>query len=378
MPAITTGTLRDWLAGHIPVTVLDVRAPEDREQWSIPGCLHVNAYEALKQGRPDALAGLDLPTGPVVTVCNRGIVSQIAAEQLRAQGFDAMSLEGGMHAWSLAWNVAEVPLPITGTRLLQVRRTGKGCLSYILGGSDEAAVIDAALDPSIYIRLAEDHGWRIRYVFDTHIHADHFSRSKLLAEATGATLLMPVSPFPLTAISTPGHTAESTCYLLDDACLFTGDTLFLTAVGRPDLHANQEEAQQRARSLFQSLTRLRALPPHLLVLPGHTGKPVPFDGIPLTASLQEVFSNLNDWFPSPETSTAADSRGTRHPSFQFTSAAGCPAASGSEDAFVTRVLSRLPPSPPNYQKIVELNRRGTAAGVDLTELEAGANRCAVA
>jgi glyoxylase-like metal-dependent hydrolase (beta-lactamase superfamily II) len=270
-----------------------------------------------------------------------------------------------MQAWSLAWNVAEVPLSLSGGRLLQVRRTGKGCLSYILGSAGSAAVIDPSLTPSVYIRLAEAQGWRIRSVLDTHVHADHLSRSRALAEQSGAALLMPaqhrvhfdfgplsdgdsiqVGSIALSALRTPGHTAESTCYLLDDRCLLTGDTLFLAAVGRPDLHANENEARERARLLYRSLCRLRSLPPHLLVLPGHTGTPVPFDGIPLALSLDQVFSLLDDWFTS-------------------------------EDAFVAQLLSRLPPTPPNYERIVDLNERGVSPGVDITELEAGANRCAV-
>jgi len=366
MNEITVDTLRAWLAEHKPVSVLDVRAQEDRDQWCVPGSMHVNAYEALKQGRQDALAGIEIPSkGRVVTVCNRGKVSQVAAEQLRARGVEAVSLTGGMQAWSLAWNVAEVPLSVPGARLLQVRRTGKGCLSYILGSAGSAAVVDASLEPSVYIRLAETHGWRIRYVFDTHVHADHLSRSRVLAQQTGAALLLPaqqrvhfdfaplsdgdaiqVGSIALSVLRTPGHTAESTCYLLDDRCLFTGDTLFLTAIGRPDLHADENEARERARLLYRSLCRLQSLPPHLLVLPGHTSMPVPFDGIPLTSPLDEVFSRLSNWF-------------------------------ASEDAFVAQLLSRLPPTPPNYMQIVDLNERGVAPDVEITELEAGANRCAV-
>src|SRR5205085_11293083 len=102
----------------------------------------------------------------------------------------------------------------------------------------------------------------------------------------------------LTAVRTPGHTAESTCYMLDDACLFTGDTLFLAAVGRPDLHASEHEGRERARLLFRSLERLRTFRSDVLVLPGHTSEPVAFDGIPLTASLQQVLSRLGDWLVS--------------------------------------------------------------------------------
>jgi glyoxylase-like metal-dependent hydrolase (beta-lactamase superfamily II) len=366
MGDITVDTLCNWLAEHKPVTVLDVRAQEDRDQWSIPGSIHVDAYESLKQGCSDALVNIEIPDQcPIVTVCGRGKVSQIAAEQLRARGLDAMSLMGGMQAWSLAWNVAEVPLAVPDSQLLQIRRTGKGCLSYVFGSVGSAAVVDASLEPSVYTRLTEAHGWRIRYVLDTHVHADHLSRSRALAEQTGATLFMPEQPsvrfdfrplsdgaaiqvgsVTLSVLRTPGHTVESTCYLLNNACLLTGDTLFLDAVGRPDLHANENEALERARLLFRSLCRLRSLPQDLLVLPAHTSGPVGFDGVPLAECLGQVFARLSSWFTS-------------------------------EDAFVERLLSRLPPTPPNYQQIVELNERGASPAVDVTELEAGANRCAV-
>jgi glyoxylase-like metal-dependent hydrolase (beta-lactamase superfamily II)/rhodanese-related sulfurtransferase len=366
MATIDAETLREWLAQGKPVTVLDVRSAEDRAQWSIPGSLHVDAYAALKENREGALEGVAIPNDrPIVTVCNRGKVSQIAADVLHKKGADVLSLDGGMQAWSLAWNTAEVPVASEDTPVIQVRRTGKGCLSYIIGSRDSAAVIDASVDPKVYFELAQQHGWRIHHVLDTHIHADHLSRSRALAELTGANLLLPaqrrvqfdfkplsdgdtieIDSLRLTAIRTPGHTAESTSYLLDDTCLFTGDTLFLAAVGRPDLHAGEREAQERARLLFQSLARLRSLRSELLVLPGHTSEPVALDGVPLSASLEQVFSRLGTWIVS-------------------------------EDAFVAHLLEHLPATPPNYQRIVELNERGAGAGADAAELEAGANRCAV-
>jgi rhodanese-related sulfurtransferase len=98
-------TLRHWLDEGKPVTVVDVRTREDREQWWIPGSIHLDAYTDLKEGRPGPLADADLPKDtPMVTVCNMGRVSELAAQQLRHRGFDAISLEGGMKSWSLAWN----------------------------------------------------------------------------------------------------------------------------------------------------------------------------------------------------------------------------------------------------------------------------------
>ena len=109
------------------VTVVDVRKGEDRVEWSIPGSVHYDAYDALNAGDNLAMEGLDLPEGaPVVTVCGRGRSSALAAEQLRREGYEAFSLEGGMEAWSLAWNTAEVPLAGAKAEVVQVRRTGKG------------------------------------------------------------------------------------------------------------------------------------------------------------------------------------------------------------------------------------------------------------
>ena len=120
-------TLRDMLERGERVTVVDVRKWEDHAEWSIPGSVHYDAYDALNAGEDRAMEGLDLPEGePVVTVCGRGRSSALAAEQLRREGYEAFSLEGGMEAWSLAWNTAEVPLAGAKAEVVQVRRTGKG------------------------------------------------------------------------------------------------------------------------------------------------------------------------------------------------------------------------------------------------------------
>lgn len=364
MKQLDTETLRQWLEDGRPVTVLDIRSPEDREQWSIPGSMHVNAYEMLKSGNPNAMAGVGLPKGrPVVTICNAGKVSQIAAQQLLRRGVEALPLSGGMKSWSLAWNTAELELG-TAT-VLQVRRTGKGCLSYMIASATGAVVIDASVDPAVYQHLAVQRGWVIRYVLDTHVHADHLSRSRALAEASGATLLLPAQnrvrfPFVsiqdghtvefgrsrLLALRAPGHTMESTCYYLDDKALFTGDTLFLSSVGRPDLHASADESRERARVLYRSLQRLLTLSPDTLIFPGHTSEPPAFDRKPICSPLSEVAARIHSWL-------------------------------GNEEDFAGAILNRIPPTPPNYLRIVELNEAGTMPEGDPTDLEAGANRCAV-
>ncbi len=360
---ITVAELQELLAAGQPVTVLDVRSPSDVD-WEIPGSIHVDAYDDLQSGRLGPLAVLDLPPGPVVTVCGVGRTAAIATHLLRVNGVEALTLDGGMRSWSLAWNTAQTT--ISDCQVVQVRRTGKGCLSYIVESQSEAIVIDASVDPDVYVRLLSERGWRLVAVADTHIHADHLSRSRQLAHLEGAALLLPTQdraqyPFrpvadadritfgstALVAMRTPGHTEESTTYLLDKTAAFTGDTLFLNSVGRPDLEGGtRQELASRARLLHMSVRRLLELPEAAQVLPGHVSKPIPFDGRLVVATVGEIRETV--------------------------------ALAGLEaETFVDAVLARIPPSPPNHSHIVELNERGEFPG-DPSELEAGANRCAIA
>jgi glyoxylase-like metal-dependent hydrolase (beta-lactamase superfamily II) len=268
-----------------------------------------------------------------------------------------------MKAWSLSWNTAEVML--ASALVTQVRRVGKGCLSYVISSGQAAVVVDASLPPDVYRSIAERLNVRIQHVLDTHIHADHLSRSKELAESLGAELLLPaqdrvrfahraikpgdvieVGSVTLNAIHTPGHTMESICYLIGGQALFSGDTLFTSSIGRPDLHADVEQARARASLLYCSVKRLLALGPDLWVFPGHTSSPPAFDRIPLAARLGVVAERLQ-------------------------------AVLLSEPAFVEWVISRVPPTPPNFERIVQLNESGEPPTEDPTGLEAGANRCAV-
>jgi glyoxylase-like metal-dependent hydrolase (beta-lactamase superfamily II) len=237
-------------------------------------------------------------------------------------------------------------------------------LSYLIGSEKEAAVIDASLEPEVYLNIARSHGWSITAVLDTHIHADHLSRSRLLAEQSGATVYLPnqervryaftpvshgeiikVGEASLMVIQTPGHTPESMSYLLDQQALFTGDTLFLQGVGRPDLHASAEETRSHAQLLHHSLHHQLLLPAQTLVLPGHTNTPTPFDKIPLTATLGDLRKKVE-------------------------------LLRLSESEFLDALVARIPPVPPNHERIIELNEAGELIENPI-KLEAGANNCAV-
>ena len=362
---LTREDLQRMLEQREPVTVLDIRRAASRADWFIPGSLHVDVYDQVGRGDTSGLDDVDLPTGePVVVVCEMGVTSAIAAAHLRERrGLDARSLQGGMLAWSVAWNVAEVPLPGTEATVLQIRRTGKGCLSYLVGSRSEAGVIDPSLPPAIYLDLARARGWTIVAVFDTHIHADHLSRARRLARDAGAELYLPEQDrahFPfrplrdgeaveiggsrLEALHTPGHTLESVSYLLGGLAVFTGDTLFTGAVGRPDLEAGAGEAARRhAEALHDSLGRLFGLPSETRVLPGHASEPIAFDGSPIAATAAEVAARVRI---------------------------------GDRDAFGRQLLERLPPPPDNHQAILFYNESGTWPEEGWERLESGANRCA--
>jgi len=362
---ITVAELQGMLNEGKDVTILDVRPKDQREEWKIEGSQYVDAYESLNQGDSSLLDALEIAENTtVVTVCAAGRVSQIASEALRKKGVNANSLEGGMKAWNYAWNTAEIKNE--NVTVIQVRRVAKGCLSYIIGSENEAVVIDASIYPMVYQQIAANHHWEIKYVMDTHIHADYISQTINLAKATNAVHLFtenakveydftPLSdrdsiPFgnaTLTAVFTPGHTPESVSYLVNEQYLLTGDTLFTDGVGRPDLKADAAQAILKAGQLFSSLGIILSLNKEdLFVLPAHTSGAVAFDGKIIGDSLSRIAVEVE--------------------------------LLGLEKAeFISQTISRIPEAPANYLQIAELNKKGNYEGINPADLEAGANRCAV-
>src|SRR5262245_1188377 len=133
---IDPSTLQNWLETGKKVTILDLRPQQEREEWFIPGSIHVNAYDKLKQNDSSVFDRIALDKSrPLVTVCGAGKTSMIAAAMLKDNGFETYSLSQGMKGWSLAWNSAVIDFP--EYKVLQLRRTGKGCLSYIIVSDKE-------------------------------------------------------------------------------------------------------------------------------------------------------------------------------------------------------------------------------------------------
>jgi glyoxylase-like metal-dependent hydrolase (beta-lactamase superfamily II)/rhodanese-related sulfurtransferase len=361
---ITVESLRQMLENKEPVFVLDVRPLSEREEWQIPGSHYVDAYERLRQGDTKVLDKIDIPANAkVITVCAAGKTSQIAAEALRQKGIDAWSLEGGMKAWGTAWNIARKQFD--DFEVVQVRRTGKGCLSYIISSNGEAVIIDASLPAEVYVNLVRHGNLSVKYVIETHIHADHLSRSAEVAAFFQVPLFLPVPnkvQFPfneiteatnfsvgkinLKSLHTPGHTIESFSFYIENNAVFTGDTLFTDGVGRPDLKSSVEESRKKARLLYRSLQHLLFLPGQVLVFPAHTNKPVEFDRKILDTTIAEAKTNISMLHKQ-------------------------------ESDFVEALLEKMPSPPANYLSIVETNLTGNFSAVNPVELEVGANRCAI-
>lgn len=172
-----------------------------------------------------------------------------------------------------------------------------GCLSeaaYYIESEGEAAVIDPLRDIDTYLHLAAERNASIKYIFETHFHADFVSGHLDLSKATGAIIVYgpdTETSFPIykakdsetfklgklaiEVLHTPGHTVESTCYLLKDEqgqphAVFTGDTLFVGDVGRPDLSSGDLSKEELASMLFDSLqNKIAVLPDNVIVYPAH-------------------------------------------------------------------------------------------------------------
>ncbi len=178
-----------------------------------------------------------------------------------------------------------------------VKQLYTGCISeaaYYIESNGEAAIIDPLRDVEEYIQLAAERNAKIKYVFETHFHADFVSGHLDLSKKTGAPIIYgptTVCDYPVTvakdgekfqlgaveieAMHTPGHTMESTCYLLRDenekpTCVFTGDTLFVGDVGRPDLLGTTMTKEELASHMYDSLnTKIKTLEDGVIVYPAH-------------------------------------------------------------------------------------------------------------
>jgi len=375
-PSLSPEELRDRLARGERVHLLDVRNRDEFEAWRITGetvettQIPYSEFAAAKaRGEVDELAA-DLES-PVIAVCPRGEVSATVADLLREAGVDARNLDGGMHGWARVYVASELPTVTADATVVQYDRPASGCLSYLVVSGEAAAVVDplrAFADR--YVADAEARGVELQYAVDTHVHADHLSGVRTLAERGAVEAVLPegasdrglafdarslangdelpVGDATLTAVHAPGHTTELTALRLEDA-LFSGDALFLDGFGRPDLERGADGATDLAETLYDTLRdRLFALPAETVIAPGHrTPDAVVGESDGYTARLATVRERI---------SLPVD-----------------------REAFVANVTDSLPPRPANYEEIIPVNLgREDADDETAFELELGPNNCAIA
>ncbi len=254
---------------------------------------------------------------------------------------------------------------------VQVERFYLGCLahaSYMIASEGIAAVIDPQRDVDLYLEAAAGKNWRIEHIIETHLHADFVSGHRELAERTGARIYLGAgsgAEFAHVAVKdgdeiefgqcrlrflqTPGHTLESICIVLEDrgrpdrpAAVFTGDTLFVGDVGRPDLSPTHTP-QQLAAMLYRSLhEKLLTLPDETEIFPAHGAG-----------------SLCGRQMSSESSSTIGKQRQSN-----YALLARMP------EEFVHLLVDNLPARPEYFARDADLNRRGAAPVSELPLLPA--------
>ncbi len=297
---ISVHQLADRIDAGDSFALLDTRPADSFEAWHAPGARHFpfDPSERLEDRREDleAVIGDD---DNVITICGKGVSSgTLGALLTRAtDAYDVSAVTGGMNAWSVLYHHVEIPPDVLGDgslEIVQLQRRAKGCLSYLVADTDtgQALVVDPTADLDEPIRAAGERGLAIQGVVDTHVHADHVSGGRHLADRLGVPYYLPkraadrdvthafepledgqvlsLGDIEVRVEHTPGHTSEMCSLVVDDQAVFTADTLHVDAVGRTELEFGDEDASKGAQLLYQSIhEELLSLPDDCAVLPGH-------------------------------------------------------------------------------------------------------------
>jgi thiosulfate/3-mercaptopyruvate sulfurtransferase len=368
--------LADRIESRERVALLDVRNREEVDAWRIEGAsvesTNVPYMKFLSANATGGVEALVDAEESYVVVCPRGESSAEVAAMLVDAGIDAVNLAGGMHGWARVYRRSRISPDATTATVYQYRRPASGCLGYLVVSGEEALVVDPLRAFSDrYAADAQTEGASVEAVVDTHVHADHFSGLRRIAEAIDATAYLSetaadrgvtyavetvsdgdrirVGDATVEVLSTPGHTTGAVSLRVDDL-LLSGDSLFLDGAPRPDRQQGDEAAPDFARTLYDSLTeRLAPLPDEVVVAPGHFPPGTePADDGTYTARLGDLRERLSVF-------------------------------SESREVFVERVLDSMGAPPANYERIIAANLgRESVADDDAFELELGPNNCAVA
>jgi glyoxylase-like metal-dependent hydrolase (beta-lactamase superfamily II)/rhodanese-related sulfurtransferase len=378
VPTVDVGDLLPRLDRGDNVLLLDVRNDEEYGIWKVEAqrpieTIHVPYFDFIED-MEGSVAKVPKHR-EVVVLCAKGGSSEMIVDMLGEAGLPCKNIKGGMMAYGEYLQPVEVPLPAEQAerfQVWQVNRRGKGCLSYVIVSGGEAVVVDPSRNVEWYKGFVARQGARIVRVLDTHVHADHVSGGPSLARQLDVLYFVSAGEgfelkhdatapedgvqirlggkqgvdLEVRVLSTPGHTPGSTSYLLDGEYLLTGDTLFVSSVGRPDLGGHVEEW---GKVLFGTLkTKLGALPDETVILPAH------YAGVREIGSEGVVvgqLGRLRQSVPELHVPTA--------------------------EAFVEAVRSSVKDPPKAYSEIIKVNLGvETPPHEKLEEWELGKNQCA--
>lgn len=360
------------------MTIIDTRNPEDFESWHIPGATNY-PFSPGDEVDFDHLEEQIESEDDIATICAKGISSYEFADRLDDGGYpNVQVVQDGMEGWSRVYEVAAIPTAATAVEIFQIQRVAKGCLGYVIGSPTvgEAVVVDPTRHIDEYRRVAEDDGMTITRVIDTHVHADHISGGRDLADAVDATYHLPaaaadrgvdydfaplernevitIGDVELKAIHTPGHTGDIMSILVGADAVLTGDTVFLDGVGRTELQFGEEGAAAGAEMLYESIHgSILNLPDGISVLPGHAA-----------IEDEETLASIGD----PMRTSVGQLR------------MELPILQEDKETFVARVGGAETEKPPNYERMMAINTGEARIDdeSDAAELELGPNRCAAA
>lgn len=352
--------------------ILDVRNQSDYQDWRIEG----ERVESVNIPYFDLIDGVDevldqIPARKkLLVVCAKEGSSKFVAEQLTEAGLKQVAyLQGGMKSWSEHLEQVLV-YEDEQMKVYQYLRMGKGCLSYMVISGGEALVIDPSRFTDVYLDAEKKEGARITHIVDSHLHADHISGGRHLAQLTGADYYMMKSEgavfsfkpleehdrirfaeidLRVLAVKTPGHTPGSVSFFVNDKLLFSGDTLFVGGLGRPDLGG---KANEWAKDLYDTVSeKIAVMEDDVIVLPGH-------------------YANLD---------REMNESGYVGAQLGVIRAGNALMNQQDQKAFVDQVVAQTKTeTPPNFEEIIAINRGVEEATAERQqELEIGPNRCAL-
>jgi len=354
--------------GENNLLIVDIREPHEFNDWNISGSINYPVNSLMVKGEYSLMKNelTKLPKDKfIVTVCQRGINSQVATSLLKGMGYNSAALEKGMKGWNENFDIYEIDF--TEFILAQFIRIGKGCLSYIIYSktSRKAAVIEPSIFSHEYLNYLKTNKLNLSYIIDTHVHADHFSGGMALSKETGIDYYINsldvnddflykslnglneinLGNVSVTIIPTPGHTDGSLSFLIDDKALICGDLLLLESPGRPDLARTKEDTIKGAGILFETLHNIvLKLDDDVKIFPSHFTK----------TELRPVVLSLGELKKQSK-----------------------PLQMTSKDEFIEYLTSNIPMTPPNFESIKKFNKAGAIIPMDYAEdLEIGPNRCA--